>query len=71
LGGPKAFERYESGEVAPSLAMTRLLLLAARHPELFKKGSGVAMISESDAELIHGTVGKSSIDRIYERIYSS
>jgi DNA-binding transcriptional regulator YiaG len=28
-GGPKAFEKYESGEVSPSSSMTRLLLLAA------------------------------------------
>ena len=39
-GGPKAFEKYESGEVAPSSSMTRLLLLAARRPELFREGPG-------------------------------
>lgn len=39
-GGPKAFEKYESGEVAPSSAMTRLLLLAAKRPELFRKDEG-------------------------------
>jgi HTH-type transcriptional regulator / antitoxin MqsA len=70
-GGPKAFEKYESGEVAPSSAMTRLLLLAAKHPELFKKGTGVPMISASDADLIRDTVRKSSVERIYERIYNS
>ena len=70
-GGPKAFEKYESGEVAPSSAMTRLLLLAARRPELFKKGTGGSMISEADAAIIRETVRKSSVDRIYERIYNS
>ena len=70
-GGPKAFEKYESGEVAPSSAMVRLLLLAAKRPELFKKGSGMAMTSEDDAATILETVRKSSIDRIYERIYNS
>lgn len=69
-GGPKAFEKYESGEVAPSSGMTRLLLLAARHPELFREGTGVPMISETDADLIRDTVRKSSVDRIYERIYN-
>ena len=69
-GGPKAFERYESGEVAPSSSMTRLLLLAARRPELFHKGSGEPMISEADATLIRDVVRRSSIDRIYERIYN-
>jgi HTH-type transcriptional regulator/antitoxin MqsA len=70
-GGPKAFEKYESGEVAPSSSMTRLLLLAARHPELFQKETGVPMISEADADLIRETVRKSSVDRVYERIYNS
>ena len=68
-GGPKAFEKYESGEVVPSGAMVRLLLLAMRHPELFKKSAGVPIISEADAALIRATVRKSSVDRIYERIY--
>ena len=70
-GGPKAFEKYESGEVAPSSAMVRLLLLAAKRPELFKKGPGAPMILEDDAAIIRETVRKSSIDRIYERIYNS
>jgi HTH-type transcriptional regulator/antitoxin MqsA len=68
-GGPKAFEKYESGEVSPSSSMTRLLLLAARRPELFREGTGFPMISETDADLIRDTVRKSSVDRIYERIY--
>jgi HTH-type transcriptional regulator/antitoxin MqsA len=68
-GGIKAFEKYESGEVAPSSAMTRLLVLAARRPELFAKGTGVPMISDADAGVIRETVRRSSVDRIYERIY--
>lgn len=70
-GGPKAFEKYESGEVVPSAAMIRLLVLAAKCPELFQKGSGVPLISNADAALIRETVRKSSVDRIYERIYNS
>lgn len=70
-GGPKAFEKYETGEVAPSSSMTRLLLVAARHPKFFKKGTGGPMISEADAMLIRETVRKSSVDGIYERIYNS
>jgi HTH-type transcriptional regulator / antitoxin MqsA len=70
-GGPKAFEKYESGEVAPSAAMTRLLLLAAKRPQLFQKGTGAAMMSAADAALIRETVRKSSVDRIYESIYGS
>jgi HTH-type transcriptional regulator/antitoxin MqsA len=63
-GGPKAFEKYESGEVAPSSSMTRLLLLAAKRPELFQKGSGMPIMSEADAALIRETVRRSSVDRI-------
>jgi HTH-type transcriptional regulator/antitoxin MqsA len=70
-GGPKAFEKYESGEVTPSSAMTRLLLLAAKRPDLFQKGAGMPMMSGADVELIRETVRKSSVDRIYGRIYSS
>src|SRR5216683_585803 len=36
-GGPKAFEKYEAGEVVPSGSMMRLLVLAAQRPELFRK----------------------------------
>ena len=70
-GGPKAFEKYEAGEVVPSSSMIRLLLLAAKRPDLFQKGTGVPMISAADADLIRETVRKSSVDRIYERIYDS
>ena len=70
-GGPKAFVKYEAGEVVPSSSMMRLLLLAAKRPGLFKKTRGVPMISEADAALIRATVRKSSVDRIYERIYGA
>jgi putative zinc finger/helix-turn-helix YgiT family protein len=70
-GGPKAFEKYEAGEVAPSSSMTRLLLLAARRPSLFQKGSGALMHPEISATLIRRTVRKSSVSGIYERIYNS
>jgi HTH-type transcriptional regulator/antitoxin MqsA len=70
-GGPKSFEKYESGEVGPSSSMIRLLLLAAKRPDFFVKGTGMPMISEADAVLIRETVRKSSIDRIYDRIYNS
>jgi len=70
-GGPKAFEKYEAGEVAPSSSMTRLLLLAARRPSLFQKGSGALMNPETSATLIRQTVRKSSVSGIYEWIYNS
>jgi HTH-type transcriptional regulator/antitoxin MqsA len=70
-GGAKAFEKYETGEVAPSSSMTRLLLLAAKRPEIFQKEAAAPMMSAADADLIRETVRKSSVDRIYERIYNS
>ena len=69
-GGSKAFEKYEAGEVAPSSAMTRLLLLAARRPELFQKGSGTPTVSEADATMLREVVRKSSVEPIYERVYN-
>jgi len=70
-GGPKAFEKYESGEVVPSSAMTRLLLLAARRPEVFQEGSGAPTISEADATVLRNIVRRSSVEPIYQRIYHS
>jgi putative zinc finger/helix-turn-helix YgiT family protein len=70
-GGPKAFEKYESGEVAPGGSMTRLLVLAARQPDRFAKGTGLPIVSEADAALIRETVRRSSVERTYERIYNS
>jgi len=70
-GGAKAFEKYETGEVAPSSSMTRLLILAAKRPELFQKGSGDPMISAADSDIIREAVRRSSVDHIYERIYNS
>ena len=66
-GGPKAFEKYESGEVAPSSAMVRLLLLAAERPELFRKTPDPA----KETKIILKTVQKTSVASIYQQIYSS
>ena len=69
-GGPKAFEKYEAGEIAPSAAMVRLLLLAAQHPAFFRRGRGLAKIVEADARLIRETVRKSSVNKIWQRVYA-
>jgi hypothetical protein len=70
-GGAKAFEKYESGEVGPSSAMTRLLLLAAKRPELFGNVAEGTVVSEADAGVIREAVRKSSVGRVYERIYDA
>jgi len=69
-GGPKAFEKYEAGEIAPSAAMVRLLLLAAQHPALFRKSRGFAKTREADARLIRDTVRKSSVNKIWQKVYA-
>jgi len=68
-GGPKAFEKYEAGEVAPSSAMIRLLLLAARRPDLFRNWSEAPMDPETDAALIRRTIRASSVGQLYGYIY--
>jgi len=68
-GGPKAFEKYEAGEVTPSAAMVRLLLLAANRPDMFRKGAGSPMTAADDAAAIERTVRESSIGGIYGSIY--
>ena len=37
-GGPKAFEKYETGEITPSSSMTRLLLLPRSTPNFSRRG---------------------------------
>ena len=63
-GRAKAFEKYESGEVAPSSAMTRLLLLGTKRPDLLTKGTGEPIMSETDASQLREVVRKSLVDRI-------
>ncbi|MCF4123970.1 type II toxin-antitoxin system MqsA family antitoxin [Methylobacterium sp. SyP6R] len=36
-GGPRSFQKYESGEVTPSRAMTNLLRVMERHPEEIRR----------------------------------
>lgn len=70
-GGPKSFEKYESGEVSPSSGMVLVLLLAAEHPEFFEKRRASERVSEEDAKLIRKVVRKSSIEPLWERIYEA
>jgi len=68
-GGPKAFEKYESGEVAPSSAMTNLLVLAARRPELFCKEMAARLTPDDTAAVLREAVRRSSVERVYGQIY--
>jgi len=69
-GGPKAFEKYESGEILPSSSMVRLLLLAAARPKFFRnKDSGFHLILHSDSKIIRDAVRTSSVDGLWKWIY--
>ena len=51
--------------------MTRLLLLAAKRPELFQKGTGRPMASNADVEVMQLTIRKSTVGKIYACIYDT
>jgi len=69
-GGEKAFEKYESGEVSPSSSMVRLLRLAEKRPNLFKKPARGDMREPSSKSLASAreAIRQASLDRIMERV---
>lgn len=69
--GEKSFEKYESGEIAPSGPTKKLLKLAMEKPDLFQKPErGAAPIpGSSDVELIRKTLRAAHVDHIYERMF--
>ena len=70
-GGDKSFEKYESGEIAPSEPTKRLLRLAMEHPELFRKPppGGLSLPTVSDVALVRDTLNKASLDRFYAPLF--
>ena len=68
--GMKSFEKYESGEIAPSRPTQRLLRLAMERPDLFMKKKLVPP-SRTDAELIQKTLSAAAMDRIYGRLFGA
>lgn len=69
--GEKSFEKYESGEIKPSKPTERLLTLAMRRPDLFRRpASGTLLdLSAVDANLIRETLRAAAMDRIYEPLF--
>jgi HTH-type transcriptional regulator / antitoxin MqsA len=53
-GGPRAFQKYESGEVLTSRAMTNLLLTLARHPKALDRIRREALAAEAEPKLLYG-----------------
>ena len=72
-GGPKSFEKYESGEITPSKPTERLLMLAMKRPDLFHKPppGKFPFPSAADAELIRRTMRDAAMDRIYEPLLAA
>lgn len=52
-GGPRGFQKYESGEVMTSRAMTNLLQALARHPEDLDRIRADAMAAEAEPAHAH------------------
>ncbi|MCP4697948.1 MAG: type II toxin-antitoxin system MqsA family antitoxin [Gammaproteobacteria bacterium] len=52
-GGPNAFSKYERGEVVQSLAMDRLLRLAASIPECFSKLIELSLLPPPQKQELH------------------
>jgi HTH-type transcriptional regulator/antitoxin MqsA len=49
-GGPRAFQKYESGEVATSRIMTNLLRVVSRHPEELAQMAAEARAGEGEKQ---------------------
>lgn len=69
--GDKSFEKYESGEISPSEPSKRLLSLAMRQPDLFRKPAKWEALSVTDAELVGTTVRKANVEGIYARLLAT
>jgi len=66
--GEKSFEKYESGQIRPSVPTKRLLWLALEHSELFaktKKGSLRVTSAAPDGDLIKRAIREANLDRLY------
>ncbi len=70
-GGDKSFEKYESGEIAPSEPTKRLLRLAMERPDLFRKPKpgSLALPTQSDVALVRDVLAKASNDRLYAPLF--
>jgi HTH-type transcriptional regulator/antitoxin MqsA len=71
--GAKSFEKYEAGEIQPSLPTQRLLDLAMERPDLFKKPARGEVIvpSHADVALIKKTMRSARLDAFYAPLFKS
>ena len=69
--GEKSFEKYESGEIAPSTPTKRLLRLAMDNPDLFKPGGRVAALSPGDdSAFVHEALRAAQVDQLYAPLFA-
>jgi HTH-type transcriptional regulator / antitoxin MqsA len=69
--GEKSFEKYESGEIAPSAPTRRLLRLAMANPELFKRPNDRRPPTSTDDEtFVHEALRAAQVDRFYEPLFA-
>ena len=64
--GEKAFEKYESGEIAPSGPTKRLLRLALERPDLFRKPQPEM---GADSDLVHKALRAAQVDDIFGSLF--
>jgi len=71
-GGAKSFEKYESGEIAPSAPTRILLRLAMENPDLFRRPDHPTMIpsANDDSTFVHEALRAAHVERLYEPLFA-
>ena len=70
-GGEKSFEKYESGEIVPSMPTKRLLRLAMERPDLFKASARHSVASSlDDSVFVHEALRAAQVERFYEPLFA-
>jgi HTH-type transcriptional regulator/antitoxin MqsA len=69
--GEKSFEKYESGEIAPSAPTKRLLRLAMEKPELFRaEGRQAGASAIDDSAFVHEALRAAQVERLYGPLFA-
>lgn len=70
-GGEQSFEKYESGEIAPSAPTRRLPRLAMERPDLFKAGDRQGLAPPDDGgALVHEALRAADVERFYAPLFA-
>ena len=70
--GKKSFEKYESGEITPSVPTRRLLTLAKQHPELFRlpQNRQIAPLPDGDDAFVEEALRSAQVERFYKPLFA-